>query len=245
MARRHVQLTYYAPEAAGVPEPVQGPRRDVLHGYTLADLDRIALHVVRINRSWWPAGDRRDQLDTAWEGIAEHLCAAPLPPSRQDLIEAGRAALSREVKDHARHHGAGSHNGIPNAGAKFAAWWHLATAPDLSPEEAVTERIALAQVLAVLTPRQRDALHALALRGDYWEAAGVIGVKPQTFRRLLGRARGEFFRWWFQPEEPPAIRGTDRRVMRHETDDPALLEQRARDAGRARAKRAAARKAAA
>jgi DNA-directed RNA polymerase specialized sigma24 family protein len=239
LSRRHVQLTYYAPPP-GEPAPEPGPRRDALHGYSLADLDRIALHVVRINLAWWPAGDRRDQRDTAWEGIAEHLCAASSPPSRQDLIEAGRAALSREVKDHARHHGAGSHNGIANAGARFAAFWSSASAVP-SPEGPVTERVAVAQVLAALTPRQQDALLALALHGDYWAAAEALGIRPQTFRSLLGRARGEFFRLWFAPDVPPRVKGTDRRTERHETGDPAELERRARDAERARARRAGAR----
>jgi DNA-binding CsgD family transcriptional regulator len=244
VSRRHVQLTYYArPAPAEAPASEPQPRADVLHGYTLADLDRIALHVVRINMAWWPAGDRRDQHDTAWEGIAEHLCAASSAPSRQDLIEAGRAALSREVKDHARHHGAGSHNGIANAGARFAAFWSGATAVP-SPEGPVTERVAVGQVLGALTPRQRDALLSLALHGDYWLAAEALGIRPQTFRSLLGRARGEFFRHWFEPEAAPAVRGTDRRTERHETDDPAELERRARAAERARAKRAAARSAA-
>ena len=243
MSRRHRQLTYYAPppaEEAPAPEP--RPRVDVLHGYTLADLDRVALHVVRINMAWWPAGDRRNQADIAWEGIAEHLCASPSPPSRQDLIEAGRAALSREVKDHARHHGAGNHNGTPNAGAKFAAFWSTATAVP-SPEGRVTERVAVSQVLAALTPRQRDALNALALHDDYWAAAETLGIRPQTFRGLIGRARGEFFRWWFEGQAPPRVRSTDRRTVRHETDDPRELEVRARYAELRRAKRAAAREA--
>lgn len=244
VSRRHAQLTYYAPPRPEAPEPGPGPRGDALHGWTLAELDRVATQVVSINLSWWPAGDRRDQHDTAWEGIAERLCSAQARPSRQDLIEAGRAALSREVRDHARHHGAGSHNGIPNAGAGFAAFWSSASAVP-SPEGPVTERVAVGQVLAALTPRQRDALYSLALHGDYWKAAGALGIRPQTFRSLLGRARAEFFRLWFEPDAPPRVRGTDRRTERHETDDPAELERRARDAGQARARRAAAREASA
>jgi len=240
VSRRHVQLTYYAPAQPEVPETAPGPRDGVLHGWTLAELDRAAAHVVRINMSWWPAGDRRDLHDTAWEGIAEHLCAAAARPSRQDLIEAGRAALSCEVKDRARHHGAGSHNGIPNAGARFAAFWSSASAVP-SPEGPVTERVAVGQVLAALTPRQRDALNALALHGDYWAAADALGIRPQTFRALIGRARAEFFGHWFAPDAAPRVRGTDRRAERHETGDPAVLARRARDAERARAKRAAAR----
>jgi hypothetical protein len=240
VSRRTRQLTYYPPPQREVPEPVPEPRDDVLWGWTLRELDGTAAHVVRINLSWWPAGDRRDQHDTAWEGIAERLCSATSRPSRQDLIEAGRAALSREVKDHARHHGAGSHNGIPNAGARFAAFWSSASAV-ASPEGPVTERVAVGQALAALTPRQRDALSALALHGDYWAAAGMLGIRPQTFRALLGRARAEFARHWFAPDAPPRVRGTDRRAGRHESGDPAVLGQRARDAERARAKRAAAR----
>lgn len=242
MSRRSRQLTYYPLPQREAPEPVPEPRDGILWGWTLRELDRAAAHVVRINLSWWPAGDRRDQHDIAWEGIAEYLCSAMSRPSGQDLIEAGRAALSAEVKAHARHHGAGSHNGIPNAGARFAAFWFSASAVS-SPEGPVTERIAVGQVLAALTPRQRDALSGLALHGDYWKAAGALGIEPQTFRALIGRARKEFFRHWFAPDAPPRIRGCDRRAERHESGDPAVLERRARDAGRARAKRAAAREA--
>jgi hypothetical protein len=241
VSRRSRQLTYYwAPSRGEAPEPEAEPRDGVLHGWTLSELDRIAAHVIRINMSWWPAGDRRDQHDIAWEGIAERLCSASSRPSRQDLIEAGRAALTREVKDHARHHGAGSHNGIPNAGARFAAWWHSASA-EPSPEAPVVERIAVGQVLAALTPRQRDALSALALYDDYRLAAKALGIRPQTFRALLGRARAEFYRLWFEPETPPRVRHSGRRAERYETDDPDELETRAAYAAQARAKRAAAR----
>jgi DNA-directed RNA polymerase specialized sigma24 family protein len=210
--------------------------RHALHGYTLAALDALALRVVRNNMYWWPAGDRCEQRDTAWEGIAEHLCAAADRPSERDLLEAGRRALAAGVRDQMRHRGERSDG--TNNGARFAAWWLWAQAPAPSPEGRITERVALGQALAALTPRQRDALHALALHGDYWKAAEALGIRPQTFRSLIGRARGEFFRWWFEGETPPRARGTDRRTERHETDDPVLLERRARDAAAARARRA-------
>lgn len=216
----------------------------VLWGYTLDGLDDLAARVVRNHRHWWPAGDRSDQYDTAWMGIAEHLCAATEAPSQRDLLEAGRQALSREVKAQMRHHGAGSHNDIPNAGAKFAAYW-TASAVVQSHESRIVEREALRQVLGVITGRQRDAVHALALTGDYWQAAAALGIEPQTFRGLLGRARREFYARWFEHETPPRIRGTDKRTERHATDDPAILARRARDAERARAKRAALKAAAA
>lgn len=210
---------------------------DALHGYSLADLERIALHVVRINMHWWPAGDRRDQLDTAWEGIAGHLCAAVERPSERDLFEAGRDALAREVRDTMRHRG--ERRDGTNDGTKFAVYWHWHARSIPSPEGALAERVALRQILDALTPRQREALGALALHGDYWKAAASLGIEPQTFRALLGRARGEFFRLWFEGEKPPKVRGTDRRTERHETDDPVLLARRAADAAAARARRAA------
>ena len=232
MSRKSRQLTYWQP-AEKVPEPELEPRPGALWGYTLADLDGLASRVVRNHMHWWPAGDRRDQHDTAWEGIAEFLCAATEAPSERDLLEAGRQALSREVKATMRHRG--ERRDGTNNGTRFAAYWTWAIRSVPSPEGPVTERVALAQVLAALTPRQREALEALALHGDYWKAAAHLGVEAQSFRSLLGRARREFFALWWEHGTPPKVRHTGRRPSRHETDDPAVLAQRAANAARARA----------
>jgi hypothetical protein len=118
-------------------------RQGILHGYTLADLNDLARRVVSNNRHWWPAGDRDDQHGTAWQGIAEHLCAADHAPAYRELLEAGRRALATEVRDQLRHHGTRTDG--TNTGAGFGRYWtwHGAAAP--SPEPAVTERVALAQ----------------------------------------------------------------------------------------------------
>lgn len=242
MSRRSRQLTYYGPPPQEAPEADPEPRPDALWGYTLDGLDGLASRVVRNNMHWWPAGDRRDQHDTAWEGIAGHLCEAKAPPSERDLLEAGRAALAREVRDQMRHRG--ERRDGSNDGTRFAAYWNWAAGCVPSPEGPAVERVALGQVLAALTPRQREALTALALHGDYWKAAAHLGIENQTFRALLGRARGEFRRLWFAPEAPPRVTSTGRRATRHETSDPAVLARRAADAARARARRAAAKGAA-
>ncbi|MFF7476615.1 hypothetical protein [Streptomyces sp. NPDC008092] len=63
-----------------------------------------------------------------------------------------------------------------------------------------------------MTPRQREAFAALAAAGDYPEAARVLGIADQTFRSLLGRARGAFRELWHEGEIPSAHWGCDRRA---------------------------------
>ena len=187
--------------------------------------------------AWWPAGDRADQHDTAWEGIAEHLSAALERPARGELMEAGRRALAREVRDQMRHHGARGDG--TNDGTNFARYWLWYAARVPSPEGVITEHLALRQVLAALTARQQAAVNALAVHDDYLLAAKMLGIRPQTFRSLLGRARQEFLALWHEGEEPSRLRGCDRRVYRRETDDPAEMARRAKDAAAARERRKA------
>lgn len=208
-----------------------------LHGYTLAQIEGLARRVVANNRHWWPAGDRHGQYEAAWHGIAEHLCAASDPPTERDLLEAGRRALGADVRDELRHHGTRSDG--TNNGANFSRYWDWHSHPVPSPEPAVTERLALTQILPALTARQRQALTALAVTGDYWQAAQVLGIKPQTFRSLIGRGRREFRALWHEGETPSRPWGTDRRALRHESTDPAVLATRAGYAARKRQERAA------
>lgn len=179
-------------------------------GWTLADLDRLARTVVSNNRAWWPAGDREDLYAAAWHGIVEHLCSAEEKPRRVDLLEAGRQALSEDVKATMRHHGArrdGTNNGL-----KHAMYWEWAGRATPSPEAGLVERLALAQILEALSPRQREALAALAASGDYAGAARLLGIKDQTFRSLLGRGRDGFRELWHEGEAPSSHWGCDRRA---------------------------------
>lgn len=209
----------------------------VLHGYSLADMDDLAVRVVRNNRAWWPAGDREDLHASAWEGIAECLCESPHPPARRDLMEAGRQALARDVRDHLRHHGA--RNDGTNNGAAFARYWAWHSASP-SPEVMITDQMALSQILPALPGRQQQAVAALAASGDYHRAAALLGIEPQTFRSLIGRARAEFRRLWHEGETPSGHYAQDRRAVRHETSDPVRLAANARYAAQVRERRRAA-----
>jgi hypothetical protein len=162
------------------------------------------------NRTWWPAGDRDDLYSAAWHGIVEHLCTTDEPPSRHDLLDAGRQALAQDVKATMRHHGA--RNDTRNNGARYAMYWEWAGRAVPSAEAGIVERIALAQILAALTPRQREAFTALASTADYLDAARLLDIEAQTFRSLLGRARGAFRGLWHEGEAPSAHWGCDRRA---------------------------------
>lgn len=212
------------------------PGPDPMHGYTLADLDDLARKVVTAHAHWWGGASGSDLRDWAWEGIALRLAVASRRPPARVLLDAGRDAVAREIRDSMRHHGNRSDG--TNTGQRHAMYWAGYSVPAPSPEPAIVERIAARQVLAVLTTRQCDALAALAATGDYWAAARMLGIRPQTFRSLIGRARRDFYALWFEGQEPPRVRGTDRRTARHDTSDPDVLERRARDAASARARRA-------
>jgi DNA-directed RNA polymerase specialized sigma24 family protein len=182
----------------------------VAHGYTMRDLDAFARSVVINNRTWWPAGDRDDLYAAAWHGIVEHLCSVEEAPARRELLEAGRQALSADVKATMRHHGA--RRDTSNNGARYAMYWDWAGRATPSPESGLVERLALTQILGALSVRQQEAFAALAASGDYADAARLLGVKDQTFRSLLGRGRDGFRELWHEGETPSAHWGCDRRA---------------------------------
>lgn len=196
------QLTYWAPDAGENPEPVLEPRAGALWGYSIKRLDDLACYAVKGHLHWWGAGDRGDQKQAAWEGITEYLLTATECPSENDLIWAGTRAIAAEVQAEKRHRGV-PHDASVTA-EKFGVYWQLFTQPFPSPEEGVTDRLAVRQILATLTRRQMEAVEALAAYGDYAAAARAMGVPYKTFHRHLSVARERFRSLWFEGETPPA-----------------------------------------
>ena len=200
MARRSRQLTYWQPAEAPAPEPE--PRPDALWGYPVARLDDLAHYAVRGHLQWWTAGDRADQKAAAWDGITDCLLAATGRPSERDLIRAGTHGIAAMVRGELRHHGAPHDHTV--TGEKFGAYWSWAARVTPSPEEGVTDRLAVPVILATLTPRQREAVEALAAYGDYQDAARAMGVSYKTLHRHLSDARQRFRALWHEGETPPA-----------------------------------------
>jgi DNA-binding CsgD family transcriptional regulator len=197
---------------------------EVRHGWTLAALTDLAATVVARHRHWWPAGDIADQHAAAWEGITEELLTADISPSRTELAGAGLRSLSRHVSGDRRHQGDGSHNPIANAGAKFAAYWDWHGAPAADPANGITERLAVAQILPALTPRQREALTLLAAYEDYQDAAAAMGVAVGTFETHITRARAAFRALWHEGETPSRPWRKDKRVYSRTPREAAVAE---------------------
>lgn len=181
----------------------------------MENLDHLARIVVVANAQWWPGGDRKDQIDTAWSGIVEHLYASTDEPSERDLLDAGTRALVEDTKGYRKQHGLheGTHrgeHGYIGDGPRFAAYWFE---PKSAPwEEHVVERDALHRILPLLKDAHREALLALAATGDYAQAAQALGLKYSTLTQRLAEARRTFRQHWFAPDTAPPIKGTDRRV---------------------------------
>ncbi|WP_018386409.1 helix-turn-helix transcriptional regulator [Wenjunlia vitaminophila] len=177
-------------------------QRQPMHGYTLTDLHHLTQTVLRLDR-WHTATDVTDRYDAVWHALAEHLCTADEAPTRRALISVGIRASDRHVHGEMRHRGwSADHPGHGSHTAPgYQRFWFAAHTP--SPEDGVVDRIALAQVWPLLTPRQQQALTALAAYGTYQAAAHAIGASPRTFTSIVAGARRRFYRWWHQGETAP------------------------------------------
>jgi hypothetical protein len=187
------------------------------HGYTLADLHRLARMSAAANRTM--AADHRDLLDTAWSAIAEAIYAAETWPSEHDLLRIGKGAIWATTKDHRTTYGFRDREWDAGLGSapRFAAYWLGATVTP-GPEDRVVERYALPPILAALGEPYRDAITALAAHdGDRDRAAAALGINLKAFNFRIRTARAHCLRLWLQGETPVrTLRRPDRRRHRGE-----------------------------
>lgn len=210
-------------ETPDPPEP--NAEAQLLHGYTLNDLHHIARSAVHANR-WHNAADIQDRLDAAWHAIVEHLLTTTEPPTRGDLFWAGTRGSDQSVRQTGQAHGYNFTQPGTGSRPRFVAYWFDESAPTPSPENRVVDRHALAQIWPQLTPRQQEALTALAATEDYRLAAQHLGVTPGTFNVLISGARQRFLTWWHEGEAPSRPWGTDRRVGSRTAAIPAATKRR-------------------
>lgn len=186
------------------------------HGYTLAAINELTLVAVRCEL-FYRSRNYAERTDLAWSAIVEHLYASEQPPSRRDLIHTGMTAISNWFVSEARTHGVNpSQRGrTTEPGVNFERYWHVFARPTPSPEERIVERLALAQVWHALSPHVRGVFGALAVHGDYHQAAGALSKTPGQFYSQIAYARTLFLALWHDGETPSRPWGHDRR--RHRT----------------------------
>lgn len=181
----------------------------VAHGYTMRDLDRLAASACVYDRSM--ASDAATRYGVAWSAIAEALCVAEEPPARHELLAVGWQAIYAEVRQMRHMFGHRDKDGTNEVASsqRFRQYWTL---PPERPDEGITERMAVPQILAVLKEHERAAVIALAVHDDYQKAADSLGINYKAFVARMGSARKTFRAHWYAPETAPPIKGTDRRI---------------------------------
>lgn len=190
---------------------------ELRHGYTMDDLNRLARTAAFASAT---AGDLADRCETAWLAIAEDLYRRDGPPPSHALVQVGKMAIFAAIDDARHHHGFYQYKTIggragPGSSPRWVAYWQPVAGTVPSHESAVVERRAVDEILAALTPRQRESLAALASFGNLRSAADALGIGHDAFRALIGRARNEFRRLWHEGEVPSRPWGRDRRINRY------------------------------
>lgn len=168
----------------------------VAHGYTVAAIARIA------HASVYGGAPTEDEHSTAVCAIISEL--------RQHHCDPGLAALMATARREVQNL---KHRDWSNDGYDYRArapmkgyvrYWRPGLASPF--DERITERIAVHQIAATLTDRQKQILEALVICGnDQKTAAMMLGTKPNAIANHLRRIRGSFLGLWFEHETPPRI----------------------------------------
>lgn len=168
---------------------------EVAHGYTMADLHRIAR--TGITAAFSRGGDGEERYRAAWDGVVDALCAAGAEaPTERELVYAAANAVDARNQTDEKHRPDGA-NGI--------AYWDALARPTPGHERIVVERVALGQILPRLGDTDRQALAALAACGTYSRAAAALGIPYFTFMTRIRRARTKFLAAWHEGETPPRM----------------------------------------
>ena len=209
---------------------------EVGHGYTMADLHKIAR--IAASTASAQAMDYADRVDTAFSAVAEALLTAEEPPGERELICVGRAAVNDLLTQELRHHGTAPDSDTPGrTRPAFERYWWWAARRTPSHEDRIVEEIALRQIWQQLRPGDRRALVALAVWEDYAAAARARGVVYQTLHSQIRHGRRTFLRLWHEGETPSALWGRDRRRWRQDVDPSQVKDRRTALARRRRAAR--------
>jgi hypothetical protein len=241
--------TYYPPPEPEPRETPPPPRRagayddttPVRHGYTVADLSRIAGACIR-SAARRGVRDLDDKRAAAMCALIEELHAHDCDPGGHTLIRAAERAIDLATDRFWANLGYNSATKELQKG--FPRFWAAGAAPLL--DERVAERVAVHQILAALPERQAATLRALAeCDSDPKAAALLLGLTPAGVAGNRRNARENFLALWHEHETPPPIDWRKGRTNTYSEQAAAERPEIARRAVRVREQRRAETRAAA
>jgi len=182
---------------------------EIRYGFTFADLERIARRAARTSRAAW-VGDLTARYEEAYGAVAEYLYSTDEPPTEHEILH---AAL-RELADWGASNRSfrGLRPDRPVGAPHFWAYWEDLARNTPSPERRIIETTAVAQIMPMLSPGQREAIIALATHGDRPTAAAALGLSLASFSGRITAARARFRAWWHEGEAPSRPWGRDRGI---------------------------------
>lgn len=188
----------------------------LVHGYTMAQVERAAAKAAATNSSHSPLS-WDDRYEAAWMGVVEALYGEVTRPDFAALVLAGLKAVSDENHAYRQAHGMGGaskRDGQPSV--SFSKYWST-RGSDWDFTDEIAERLSLPVVLGLLTPKQYEAIAALAAHGTQERAAQALGVPALTLHAQVKDARRRIIKAWFAPETPhdTSIRTRDSETCRY------------------------------
>ena len=180
------------------------------HGYTVSQVRALSLAVVT-KQTWYQSIDFDQRLEVAWHAIIEHLYTSDQPPEMPAVARAAERAVGQDVQQMHRFYGRNTHDRYAGTVAGFHRYWQPTASPSLSPEIAVIDRVALAQIWPRLRSEHQQVLTALTDYDDYGLAAEALGISRTWFTERLSAARREFLKLWHEGEPPSRPWAQDQR----------------------------------
>ncbi len=180
------------------------------HGYTVSQVRALSLALVT-RQTWYQSIDFDQRLEVAWHAIIEHIYTSDQPPDKSAVLRAAAHAVGQDVQQLHRFYGRNTHDRYAGTVAGFYRYWQPAASPCPSPETAVIDRIALAQIWPRLRPEHQKVLAALTVYDDYGLAAAALGISRTWFTTRLSQARREFLTLWHEGEPPSRPWAQDQR----------------------------------
>jgi DNA-directed RNA polymerase specialized sigma24 family protein len=196
-------------------EPTVSEIATVAHGYTMAEINRIARLAVTKHR-FSQSLNWDDRLASAWHGVVVELCSRRDPPTFTELLHCGIDQIRIDQDRRAQFLGRPDADG--QSSPNFIRYWGerpsllrpmstKRTTFDDGFSERLCENLSLKSVLSVLSGTQYEALVTLAaFDNDYRAAADSLGLTLTALRSRVDKGRAAVKQAWFDEETPPARR---------------------------------------